>query len=163
MFARNNRIMSKQTVANPNMILNTVVADVLSEFADKLENTSDLNKTMKELIVNTYNKHKRIVFNGNNYSDEWIKEAESRGLANISNTVDALTELAKDYSIELFTRHNVLTKMELESRCDIQLEVYRDKVFAQMSNVRNVSDTLETLIPSDIWPLPTYFDLLFRL
>lgn len=246
-------VPSSMTIATPNMILNTVVADVLSEFADKLENTSDLNKTMKELIVDTYNKHKRVVYNGNNYSDEWLKEAESRGLANITNTVDALTELAKDYSIELFTRHNVLTKMELESRCDIQLEVYsqqinieasvmieltkkeifptagkyintlsntitgmkaagisnsvsfdkmlkemvenadllfenisllenllsttqkidsgaldqakayREKVFTQMSKVRNASDTLETLIPSDIWPLPTYFDLLFRL
>ncbi|MEA1911071.1 MAG: glutamine synthetase III [Spirochaetota bacterium] len=246
-------VPSSISIANANTVLNTAVADVLAEFADKLETATNPKETLKELVANTYTKHKRVVYNGNNYSEEWVKEAESRGLTNITNTVDALNEIAKDYSVELFERQNVLSRQELESRCEIDLETYskqinieasimieltkkqvfpsagkyitqlsstisglkesgisnnqaytkmlktvsehtrllyenintletllsealsintgamdqaiayRKNIFTQMAKVRVEADTLETLIPCELWPIPTYLDLLFRL
>ncbi len=245
-------VPSSMSIANPNIIINAAVADVLSEFADEMEKSDNLNKSMKEIIARTYNAHKRVIYNGNNYSDVWIKEAADRGLANITNSVDALSEFSKDYSVELFERHNILTRQEIESRHEIQLEAYsqqinieasimiemtkkqvlpaaglfirelaetisglkqgnnpsasfddilsqtaenadllykritdlqkalsraqgiedspfrqakeyRENVFSKMESLREVSDKLETLIPCELWPIPTYLDLLFRL
>jgi len=112
------------SIAGPNIILNTITAEILKQFADQLENSSELVADLSALIKKTYTEHKRIVFNGNNYSDEWVSEAEERGLSNLKTTVDALPEFASAKSVELFTKHNVFTQSELYSRVDILAESY---------------------------------------
>ena len=81
---------SSLNIACPNLMLNTMVAEELAEFADQLENSTDFEKALHDLVVKTYTEHKRIIFNGNNYSDEWVAEAEKRGLYNLRTTADAL-------------------------------------------------------------------------
>jgi len=117
-------VPSSESVAGPNTVLNTAVAEILSEFADVLEKSKDPKTAIKNIVTETYKAHKRIIFNGNNYSAEWIKEAEKRGLPNITSTVEAIPELAKPSSVKLFTKHAILTKEELESRCTVYLEKY---------------------------------------
>ena len=117
-------IGSAFSVAGPNIILNTIVAEVLQQFADHLENASDWVVDLTTLIKETYTAHKRIVFNGNNYSNEWVTEAKCRGLSNLKTTVDALPKFVSDKSIALFTKHNVFTQSELHSRFDILMESY---------------------------------------
>ena len=112
------------SVAGPNIILNTAIADALRQFADSLEKTADFTGDLALLIQNTYTKHKRIIFNGNNYSDEWVAEAEKRGLSNLKTTVDSLPKFVSPESIELFLKHNVFTRSELHSRYEILMEGY---------------------------------------
>ncbi|MCL2111262.1 MAG: glutamine synthetase III [Clostridiales bacterium] len=115
---------SNFSTAGPNIILNTAVAEVLRQFADHLEKSSEFNSDLATLIKDTFRKHKRIVFNGNNYSDEWVIEAEKRGLANLRTTVDALPEFVSKKSVELFAAHGVFAKSELHSRYEILMEGY---------------------------------------
>ena len=115
---------SSFSIAEPNIVLNTIVADALCQFADELENTSNFKLKLSKLLKSTFKKHKRIIFNGNNYSQEWLTEAEKRGLNNNSTTAEALEALISNKSIELYSRHNVMTKDELYSRHDIYLENY---------------------------------------
>jgi len=115
---------SSFSIADPNCILNTVVADVLKEFADRLEKSKDFNGDLAALIKSTVHEHKRIIFNGNNYSDEWVQDAKSRGLSNLRSAVESLPTLITKKSIELFARHNVLTEVELHSRYEILMEAY---------------------------------------
>jgi len=115
---------SSFSIADPNCILNTVVADVLKEFADKLEKSKDFNADVAALVKSTVHEHKRIIFNGNNYSDEWVQEAKKRGLSNLRSAVESLPTLITKKSVELFTKHNVLTEVELHSRYEIQMEAY---------------------------------------
>ncbi len=115
---------SSANIACPNYILNTIVADELSGFADVLEKSSDFNDSLTELIKKTIKEHKRILFSGNNYSDEWKKEAEKRGLLNLESTVDALPLFSQDKNVNLFARHGVLSKNEILSRTEILLENY---------------------------------------
>jgi glutamine synthetase len=119
---------SSQSIATPNTFLNVAVADVLAEFADKLEKASDKNKALLDIIQESYSKHRRVVYNGNGYSDEWVKEAERRGLPNVRNTVDALGVLMLSETVQLFERHRVLTEEELESRYHIYLEKYAKQI-----------------------------------
>jgi glutamine synthetase len=112
------------SISGPNVILNTIVADALEEFADKLENAKDFDAELAELIKTTLSDHKRIIFNGNNYSDEWVTEAENRGLLNLKTTVDALPYFISEDNIKLFKRHKVFTESEMHSRYEIQLESY---------------------------------------
>ena len=112
------------SIAGPNIILNTVIAEILSQFADCLEKSNDFNGDLSSLIKETFRKHKRIVFNGNNYADEWVIEAQRRGLSNLKTTVDALPEFVSQKSIMLFTGHNVFTEAELRSRYEILMEGY---------------------------------------
>ncbi len=244
-------VPSSISIAGPNTVLNTAVAEILSKFAEKIEKSADIHKAIKTIVVNSYKAHRRIIYNGNNYSDEWLQIAKERGLANIDNSVDAFGELSKDYSIQLFGNHAVYTKEELLSRYEINLESYshqinieagimielcknyilpaanthmytlaetiekleklnmntvtlkeslaevvecsgtlykkiknlsavltesketedirrqaesyRSKVFTSMADTRKTADKLEKCIPRDLWPLPTYFDLLFKL
>ncbi|MDR1093758.1 MAG: glutamine synthetase III [Clostridiales bacterium] len=115
---------SSFSVAGPNTVLNTIVAESLSCFADVLETSGDFTGDLNRLIKQTIGLHKRIVFNGNNYSDEWAKEAEKRGLFNLRTTVDALPRLIDKKSIGLFVKHKVYTEVELHSRYEILLENY---------------------------------------
>jgi len=112
------------SISGPNVILNTVVAEILRQFADALESSQNFNTDLSALIKQTFTAHKRIVFNGNNYSDEWVLEAASRGLSNLKTTVDALPELVSTKSYELFTKHGVFMETELHSRYEIQMESY---------------------------------------
>jgi len=119
---------SSQSIAGPNIYLNTAVADVFAEVADRLEKSSDVQAESIVLIKELYSQHKRIVFNGNGYSAEWIKEATRRGLPNLDCTVDALPQLVENKHIELFARHKVFSKEELESRFEVYLETYSKQV-----------------------------------
>jgi len=112
------------SISGPNIVLNTVVAEVLRQFADLLEQSSDFKSDLASLIKNTFHKHKRIIFNGNNYSDEWVTEAQRRGLSNLKTTVDSLPEFVSQKSIELFTKHHVFAESELHSRYEILMEGY---------------------------------------
>ncbi|MCL2443241.1 MAG: glutamine synthetase type III, partial [Treponema sp.] len=112
------------SIAGPNIVLNTIVAEALSRFADSLEESKDFKADLAALVKKTFNEHKRIIFNGNNYSDEWIIEAQKRGLSNLKTTVDALPEFISGKSVELFSRHNVFTETELNSRYEILLDAY---------------------------------------
>ena len=112
------------SIAGPNIVLNTAVADVLSEFAEILENASDFQAELSALIKKTIREHKRIIFNGNNYCDEWVREAEKRGLSNLKTTVDALPAFISQKSIDVFTRHHVFTEKEIHSRYEILMENY---------------------------------------
>ena len=115
---------SSQSIACPNIMLNTAVADVLANYAEKLEKAEDFNAALQELISETYKAHKRSIFNGNNYSDEWVKEAEKRGLLNLRTLADATPHYVEEKNIAMFERHHVLTRTEVEARCDIELENY---------------------------------------
>ncbi len=115
---------SSFSIAGPNVVINTIIANALKEFADKLEKSKDFTGDLQKLLQETAKKHKRIIFNGNNYSDAWVKEAEKRGLKNIPNTPEALKELVSKASEELFVTNKVFTKKELHSRYDIMVEQY---------------------------------------
>ena len=112
------------SIAGPNIILNTIVADELRQFADELEGAEDFNVALHELVARTIRKHKRIIFNGNNYTDEWTQEAKKRGLLNLRNSAEALPHFADKKNIDLFERNHVFTRREVESRMDIMLENY---------------------------------------
>ncbi len=242
---------SSASIADPNIILNTIIADTLSEFADILENADNFNATLQQLIQDTIKKHKRIIFNGNNYSNEWVEEAESRGLLNLRTTMDVLPYFVHQKNIDLFTRHKVFTAEEMHSRYEIMVEnycktlhiealtliemikndilpaafreeeqlattllqkknalpgvnckaeesllkrlsrlsdqlytkcndfeeklakaesisafydqglFYKMNIFAGLGELREIIDSMETLISADQWPFPTYYDLLF--
>ena len=115
---------SSFSVAGPNIVLNTAVAEVLKQFADVLEKSNDFKSDLASLVRNTFHNHKRIIFNGNNYSAEWVSEAERRGLSNLKTTVEAMTAFATPKSIELFTKHHVFLQSEIHSRYEILLEAY---------------------------------------
>lgn len=117
-------VPSSASIAGPNFVINTIVADVLAEFADELEKADDMAKAVHDLIQKTYIAHKRVIFDGNGYSDEWVKEAEKRGLPNITSMVDAIPYLLTEKSIKLFEKHKVLNEAELYSRAEITYESY---------------------------------------
>ncbi len=245
---------SSASIAEPNITLNTIVAEVLNEVADRLENAADANAEVKAIITEYVTNHKRVVFNGNGYSDEWVVEAEKRGLLNLRTTVESIKALISEKNIAVMEKHAVLSKVEMESRYEIALENYiktinvealtmlemakrqilpsvikfatnlavsintikatgiaadltaqtelltevstlmaslkkqiavleetverasnahgdtyeqaslfRFDVFEKMAALRDIVDTLETLVDKDVWPMPTYGDLLFNI
>jgi glutamine synthetase len=115
---------SAASISDANVVLNTIVAESLRVFADELEKAPDFRQALHDLIVRTIRKHKRILFNGNNYADEWVQEAARRGLTRLESTVDALPSYTAEKNIALFTQHNVLSAAELRSRRDIGLDSY---------------------------------------
>ena len=115
---------SALSISGPNIVLNTVVAEELKQFADELEKADDFQAALNTLIKRTIKEHKRIIFNGDGYSAEWPVEAAKRGLANLKTTVDALPEFISDKSIKLFTAHHIFTEAEMRSRYEILLETY---------------------------------------
>ena len=242
---------SNQSISGPNIVLNTIVAEELKQFADELEGAEDFTKALNALIRKTIKEHKRIIFNGDGYADSWPVEAEKRGLLNYKTTVEALPHFIDKKNIDLFTSHNVFTEKEMISRTEILLETYsktiniealtlndmvkkqilpalstytadlaaalaaktavvdgidvtmeegelkelsaaqgklyalsgklgkelaevpdgealetatyyRDVIFAEMQGMRDVIDAAEEKVSSDVWPVPTYSDLIFR-
>ncbi len=115
---------SSMSIAEANVVINTIVADVLMEFAEKLEAAVDIRAEVEQIVVDTITNHKRVIFNGNNYSEEWKQEARERGLLNLPSTPDALPYLISEENVALFERQRVYTRQELNSRYDILLENY---------------------------------------
>ncbi len=242
---------SSASISGPNIVLNTIVAEELEEFATELEAASDFDAALDTLIKRELTAHKRIIFNGNGYSEEWVEEAKKRGLSNLKSTVDALPSFVSDKAVAVFEKHKVFTKGEVFSRYDIELEKYykiidieahtldsmvkkdimaaatdyqyalaeainaktatgtgistkveekklakaaelteamderlekleadidgaskyedsydlakyfHDEVFADMNSLREVVDELEVLVPSEMWPYPTYGEILY--
>ncbi len=242
---------SSQSISGPNVALNTIAAEALDEIATRLEKAKDKNAEAAAIIKDAYKKHGRVIFNGNNYSEDWPKEAAKRGLPNVTNSVDALKAFITDKALKLFDKYEVLSHKELHSRYDIYVETYakqiniealaaidmakkqfipsateyatfladsigsfksvgvaapaqedilkklaallassyknltkleaatakaqetddtvkkaeayRDKVVTAVQALRADIDALEMLVPKDMWPVPTYADLLFKL
>jgi glutamine synthetase len=242
---------SAQSIAGSNVALNTIAAEALDEIATRLEKTKNKNAEAASIIKEIYKKHNRVIFNGNNYSEEWVKEAEKRGLPNVRNAVDALKAFVTDKSLKLFEKYEVLSHKEIHSRYEIYVEIYakqiniealtaidmvkkqfipvgieyatfladsigsfnsasvsapvqedllkklgsilassyknlmklevataktqaivdtvkkaesyRDKVITSMQALRSDIDALEMIVPKDMWPVPNYTDLLFKL
>ena len=242
---------SSASISGPNIILNTIVAEALQQYADKLEKAKDFDKALSKLIHDEIVAHKRIVFNGNGYGEEWVKEAKKRGLLNLKTTVDALEAFITKDSIKVFEKHKVYSETEIKARYEILLENYyktiniealtmsamvknnilgaacayetrlaetvikkkealgakasttekemllhlsglidgmkkglekldsdiakeekmddvhklavyhRDVILADMDALRAVVDEVETLVPSDLWPYPTYSEILY--
>ena len=115
---------SSISISFPNVILNTIVAEEFSQFADILEKSADFTKDLNELIRKTLNEHSRIIFNGNGYSQEWVEEAERRGLLNLKTTSDAMPHYLTKKNIDMFERHGVFSETEIRSRYDVQMEEY---------------------------------------
>ncbi len=115
---------SSQNIAMPNVVLNTTVAESFRQFADRLEGAEDVRTEITKLIRETFAAHKRIIFEGNGYSEEWKAEAEKRGLLNLATSVDAYKRFADKKNIELFERHGVMSEVEVRSRQEILLENY---------------------------------------
>jgi len=239
---------SSQSISGPNVALNTVAAEALDEIATRLEKSKNVNAEILAILKETLQKHERIIFNGDNYSEAWLKEATKRGLPNVGNTVDALKSFVTPKALKLFDKYNVLSKKELHSRYDIYVEqfakhinieaktalqmvkrqfipaaidfmtmlgnsiavvkegasvqkellkktgkllesanknvakleaaadkaramgdtpkiaaAFRDKVKPAMEALRADIDALEEIVPGDMWPVPVYSDLLFKL
>ncbi|OPY77071.1 MAG: Glutamine synthetase [Syntrophorhabdus sp. PtaU1.Bin153] len=242
---------SAQSIAGSNVALNTIAAEAFDEIATRLEKADDKNAEAALIIKEIYTKHGRIIFNGNNYSEEWVKEAEKRGLPNVGNSVDALKAFVTDKALNLFQEYEVLSPKELHSRYEIYVETYakqiniegltavdmakrqfipavteyamfladsigsfqsvsvpapvqedllrkiasllsssyknlakleteigmaqstedtvakaeayRDRVFTTMQDLRSDIDGLEMVVPRDMWPVPGYTELLFKL
>ena len=116
---------SSLNISGPNIVLNTIVAEELEQFADELEKADDFKKALKELLVKTIKEHSRVIFNGNGYDAAWVKEAtEVRGLPELKSTVDALPHFLDEKNIKVFTKHKVFTEVEMHSRTEILLENY---------------------------------------
>ena len=243
-------VASSASISGPNVVLNTIVAQALDEFASRLEKSKNVDKEAEKIVKETMKAHGRIIFNGNNYSEEWVEEAEKRGLLNIPSTVEALDTMSTKKTIDVFKKYKVLTKAEVLARQEIYLEryskqinvealatvdmaktlfvpaameyiadvagqiavieesgtsaavhkkllkkasallesvdaniealekkiekareyegikqarIYRNDVFPAMGAVRDCVDALETIVPRELWPVPTYSDLLFKL
>lgn len=138
---------SGQSVAGPNTILNTAVAEVLSGFYEELKNTpaDDLEQAVHEWIKKTVKEHKRVIFNGNGYTDEWVEEAEKRGLYNLKSTPEALPRFIDDKNVELFLKHHIFTKDEIYSRYEILLENY-------VKTIQLESKTMQEMLNKDFLP-----------
>jgi glutamine synthetase len=141
------------SIADINTVLNTAVAEILSGFADALEksgveNGEDFKNNLSRIIKDAIKDHKRIIFNGNNYSDEWTKESEKRGLSNLKTTVEALTKLIDEKNVKLFAKHNVFNETELRSRYEILLENYCKTI--NIEALTMVDMVKNSIIPSSI-------------
>ena len=145
---------SSSSVANPNIILNTAVAEVLHQFYEELKDvpTDKMDTAVHELLKKTVIDHKRVIFNGNGYTDEWIEEAEKRGLYNLVSTPDALPHLIDEKNAKLLTSHHIFTDAELHSRYEIKLENY-------VKTLHIEAGTLAEIIQKDLLPsITTYME-----
>ena len=141
---------SEASISDSNVMLNTMVADVFSDFADRLENAEDFEKEVRSLICETIKQHERIIFDGDGYSDEWCREAAKRGLLNLRSTVEAIDHLNSDKNIKLFERHGVLDRIELQCRADIAYENYCKTIHIEAL-------TLIDMIRRDVTPAITRY------
>ena len=139
---------STASIADPNTVLNTIVAETLRQAADVLEASDDPIMAAHDLTKKWIGEHIRIIFNGNGYSEEWVEEAERRGLPNIKNMVDALGCLTEEYAVELFERHKVMTRVELTSRQEVGYEAYAKAINIEARTM--IDMTKKEIIPAVI-------------
>ncbi|QHQ61837.1 glutamine synthetase type III [Anaerocolumna sedimenticola] len=133
---------SSMSIAGPNTTLNTIVADVLSDFADELEKADNFDVAVHDLIKKTVTEHQRIVFNGNGYSDEWVAEAEKRGLPNIKSMVEAIPCMVTDKAVKIFSKHKVFSEVELHSRAEIEYEAYSKTINIEAKTMIEMANKL---------------------
>ncbi len=133
------------SIACPNIMLNTIVAEELRQFADELEKSADLDRDVLALVKRVVKEHKRIVFNGDGYSEDWVQEAEKRGLLNLKTTVDALPHYLDEKNVTLFTRHKIYTRAEMFARYETILEGY-----AKTLNIEAL--TMSGMVRQDVIP-----------
>lgn len=137
-------VASSLSIADPNTVLNTIVAEVLSNMADELEKAEDFDLAVHDLIKKTLSEHQRVIFNGNGYSDAWVEEAKRRGLPNLKTMVDAIPSLVEERTIGIFEKHHVFNRAELESRAEINYEAYAKainieaKTMIQMAGIKYI-------------------------
>ncbi|MDR2932069.1 MAG: glutamine synthetase type III, partial [Oscillospiraceae bacterium] len=136
---------SSQSVAFCNTVLNTAVAECFSKFADRIENSADIEKEVALIISDTMGKHGRVIFNGNNYTPEWVSEAAERGLPNLSTTLDAIESMIAPKNIGLFEKHGVFSEHECHARYEVLLEN-----FCKVVNIE--ADTLLQMVRRQIYP-----------
>ncbi|MBQ6509657.1 MAG: glutamine synthetase III [Flexilinea sp.] len=139
------------SISTPNTILNTIVAEALKQFADRLEKADDLNTAIHDLIQQTFREHKRIIFNGNGYDDAWIREAERRGLCNYASTPEAFAHYLDEKNIRVFTENGIMTEAECRSRYEIYLEKY-------IKSINIEARTLLDMLKKDILPAGQSFE-----
>ena len=139
---------SSQSVSMANTVLNTIVAEELAQFADILETSGDIAADVNDIVIKTLKEHKRIIFNGNNYSDEWVVEAERRGLLNLKSTPDAIETLLLPKNVELFEKHSIFTAAELRSRSEIMLDNYNKTLHIEALTM--IDMTKKSILPSVI-------------
>ena len=113
---------SSASIADANTVLNTIAAEMIDRFTARLEKAEDFNATVRDIVVETYRAHKRIIFNGNGYAGEWYEEAARRGLHNYATAAEAIPHLLDPENVALFERHGIFTEPELASRCEIMLD-----------------------------------------
>ncbi len=133
---------SHASVSGPNVVLNTAVAEILSQFSDRLCNVpkDHLHDEIMSLLKDTIRSHKKVVFNGNGYTDEWIEEAQKRGLANLRSSADAFPKFISPKSMDLFTRHQIFTEEEIRSRYEIFLENYRKTIYIEAKTLVEMAE-----------------------
>ncbi len=139
---------SSTSIAGPNTTLNTIVAEVLSDFADELEKADNFDVAVHDLIKKTVTEHQRIVFNGNGYSDEWVAEAKKRGLPNINSMVEAISCMVSEKAVKIFGKHNVFSEAELHSRAEIEYESYSKTINIEAKTMIEMASKL--FIPAGI-------------
>ena len=139
---------SRDSVAAPNVVLNTIVAESFSDACDVLEKAEDFDLAVHDLIKEYASKHQRIVFNGNGYSDEWVKEAERRGLPNIKTMVESIECLTYDNAVEMFEKFDVFSRAELESRAEIKYEAYSKAINIEARSMIDIAS--KHIIPAGI-------------
>ena len=133
-------VASSMSIADPNTVLNTIVADVLCDMADELEKAEDFDQAVHDLIKKTLTDHQRVIFNGNGYSQEWVEEAERRGLPNLKSMVDAIPSLVTEKSIQMFEKHGVLNEVELRSRVEIHYELYSKAINIEAKTMMDMAN-----------------------
>ena len=141
---------SSLNIACPNIMINTIVADQLAEFSQIIENASDKEKAITDIISNVYREHKDIIFNGNNYAPQWLEEAQRRGLMNLKSMPDAMAHYCDKKNVELFERNKIFTALEVQARRDIQLENYSKIIHIEAL-------TMIDMAKKDIFPAVSHF------
>ena len=141
-------VPSSGSIAGPNFVLNTIVSEIFSQFADQLDKAEDFDKAVWDLIRKNVADHKKIIFNGNGYSDEWLAESAKRGLPNITSTVASVAALTTDESVRIFEKHHVLNSVELHSRAEITYENYNKVI--NIEALTMIDMTAKQIIPAVI-------------
>ena len=139
---------SSDSIASPNIVLNTIVAESFKEAAKELESASDFDEAVHDIIKRLFTAHRRIIFNGNGYSEEWVKEAKRRGLSNLPSMIDAIPALVSEDSIKLFEEFEVFTRTELESRVEIEYEAYSKAINIEAKTMIDIAG--KSIIPAVI-------------
>ncbi len=141
---------ASQSISGPNIALNTIMAEELNQFADELEKSGDFQADLQKLIKRVFTDHQRIIFNGNGYDEAWLVEAEKRGLCNLSSTAAALPVYTAPKNVELFVKHGIYTKTEIEARAEIHIENYSTVISIE-------ANTMADMIRRDILPAVSAF------